>query len=211
MCFIPISGREHAGKISQDLVFLMIFLSTLDLRWKQLAEVLLSLCFWFLTSEADPTLFQWIPQLNPVLWLSPEQRQCQGHAGLTLPGFWLGLGLLAEPQEAAMALVLIKPPWGTQGMPPTDAALVPSLGLWISAVLNRASTQSVPLNIFTCLALSFGRHWLHLLQVVDWVRSRSPFQELQFCYKLFSWRGWLSFNSMTLGYVFKKWTNPLYH
>lgn len=61
----------------------------------------------------------------------------------------------------------IHPPWGRQGTLPMNAAHVPSLGLWILAILLRAVTRSVPLNIFSYLAISLERPQLHLLQLSD--------------------------------------------
>jgi len=54
VCFIPVSEGEHDGKTSQDLVFLLIFLSLLDFQLKRsatLAIVFLPFHFWFFISK----------------------------------------------------------------------------------------------------------------------------------------------------------------
>lgn len=81
MCFIPVLEREHDGKTSQDLFFLLIFLSLLDFQLKQaavLAIVFLPLHFWFLISKTP--LFQLIcclVQTNEhTLWQKIAGSEC---------------------------------------------------------------------------------------------------------------------------------------
>lgn len=161
MCFILISKRKHDGKTSQNLVFLLIFLSLLDFQLKQLAVlaiVFLRFHFWFFIST---TL---LVSINGSL-IADEQV----HSATENWRFWV----FFPNQNSSLITSLqtemgqIHPPGGRQGTLPMNAAHVPSLGLWILAMLLRAVAWSVPLNIFSYLALSLERPQLHLLQLSD--------------------------------------------
>lgn len=161
MCFILISKRKHDGKTSQNLVFLLIFLSLLDFQLKQLAVLAIVFLRFHFRFFISTTL---LVSINGSL-IADEQV----HSATENWRFWVFFpnqnSYLITSLQTEMGQ--IHPPGGRQGTLPMNAAHVPSLGLWILAMLLRAVAWSVPLNIFSYLALSLERPQLHLLQLSD--------------------------------------------
>lgn len=158
MCFILISDD---GKTHQNLVFLLIFLSLLDFQLKQsavLAIVFLWLNFWFLISKYLLVSINWSLIADEQVGCAKENVR-----------FWVFVTNRNSSLVTSLQTEMgpIQPPWGRQGTLPMNTAHVPSLGLWILAIPFRAVAQSVPLNIFSHLALSLETPQLHLLQLSD--------------------------------------------